>query len=330
MQAVLATAIPVNELGVLMLKAGSALSTIPRGRVLVMPAPASMDTVKSGAVTVPSVIEESPLLEDRRLDPLWRSVCSMPYYRDGLQAYVAAGHGCQLADEGCHKEITIRRAGDSWVRVCWAHDMEPDPQAVELMATRNRTAYCLRVIASELHIPFGAPVRLHDVCWWAAYRQQADLLPDGVIRQALNRDVPDRLPVMRGWVETDDRFHTPPMEQLARMESPLRSLIVDADPPSRAMLRPKPMVWSCEAYTKYVKGLPCCVCGKQADDPHHLIGHGQGKMGGKAHDLFTIPLCRPHHDELHRDMSGWERRHGSQLQHLVATLDRALKEGALE
>ncbi len=329
MQAVLATALPVSELGVLMLKAGSALNVIPRGRVLVMPAPAILDTAKSGTVTVPGVLDDSPLMAERRLDPLWQSVCSAPYYRDGLQAYVSAGHGCQLADEGCHKEITIRRAGDSWVRVCWAHDMEPDPQAIDEIAARNRTAYCLQVVSSDLRIPFGSPVRLHDVCWWSAYRGHADLLPDAVIREVLNREVPDRLPVMHGWIETDDRFRVPPLEQLARMESPLRTLIIDADPPSRAMLRPKPMLWSCEAYTKYVKGLPCCVCGQQADDPHHLIGYGQGKMGGKAHDLFTIPLCRQHHDELHRDVSGWERRHGSQLQHLVATQDRALKEGAI-
>ncbi|MDK2548025.1 DUF968 domain-containing protein, partial [Escherichia coli] len=37
-------------------------------------------------------------------------------------------------------------------------------------------------------------------------------------------------------------------------------------------------------------------------DPHHLIGHGQGGMGTKAHDLFVLPLCRKHHDELHVDI----------------------------
>lgn len=40
---------------------------------------------------------------------------------------------------------------------------------------------------------------------------------------------------------------------------------------------------------------------KPADDPHHLIGHGQGGMGTKAHDLFVLPLCRKHHDKLHAD-----------------------------
>lgn len=55
-----------------------------------------------------------------------------------------------------------------------------------------------------------------------------------------------------------------------------------------------------------VKTQPCCVCGQQADDPHHIIGHGMGGMGTKAHDLFTIPLCRQHHDELHHDPKLWK------------------------
>lgn len=50
-----------------------------------------------------------------------------------------------------------------------------------------------------------------------------------------------------------------------------------------------------------------------ANDPHHLIGHGQGGMGTKAHDLFVIPLCRAHHDALHADTVAFEEKHGSQL-----------------
>ena len=41
------------------------------------------------------------------------------------------------------------------------------------------------------------------------------------------------------------------------------------------------------------------TCGNQADDPHHIIGHGLGGMGTKADDLFVIPLCRKCHNELH-------------------------------
>ncbi|WP_196736422.1 DUF968 domain-containing protein [Proteus columbae] len=30
---------------------------------------------------------------------------------------------------------------------------------------------------------------------------------------------------------------------------------------------------------------------------NHIIEHGMGGMGMKAHNLFTIPLCQQHHDE---------------------------------
>ncbi|MDI7637113.1 DUF968 domain-containing protein, partial [Cronobacter sakazakii] len=62
---------------------------------------------------------------------------------------------------------------------------------------------------------------------------------------------------------------------------------------------------------------------------HHLIGHGQGGMGTKAHDLFVLPLCRRHHDELHRDTVAFEEKYGSQLELIFRFLDRALAIGVL-
>ncbi|EEV5793015.1 DUF968 domain-containing protein [Escherichia coli] len=66
-----------------------------------------------------------------------------------------------------------------------------------------------------------------------------------------------------------------------------------------------------------------------ADDPHHLIGHGQGGMGTKAHDLFVLPLCRKHHDELHTDTVAFEEKYGSQLELIFRFIDRALAIGVL-
>ena len=37
-------------------------------------------------------------------------------------------------------------------------------------------------------------------------------------------------------------------------------------------------------------------------------------MGTKAHDLFVLPLCRKHHDELHADTVAFEEKYGSQLE----------------
>ncbi|MCL8662943.1 DUF968 domain-containing protein, partial [Salmonella enterica subsp. enterica serovar Enteritidis] len=107
------------------------------------------------------------------------------------------------------------------------------------------------------------------------------------------------------------------------------ALRVDPESPESFMLRPKRRRWVNERYTRWVKSQPCACCGKQADDPHHLIGHGQGGMGTKAHDLFVLPLCRTHHNELHADTVAFEERYGSQLELIFRFIDRALAIGVL-
>ena len=98
--------------------------------------------------------------------------------------------------------------------------------------------------------------------------------------------------------------------------------MVDHESPESFMLRPKLKRWECEKYTQWVKTQLCVCCGNQADDPHHIIGYGQGKMGGKAHDIFTLPLCRIHHNELHKNAEEWEQKYGSQILLLIQFLDR--------
>ena len=100
-------------------------------------------------------------------------------------------------------------------------------------------------------------------------------------------------------------------------------LHIDPEPPASFMKKPKLLRWTNDNYLQWVKKQPCCICNAMADDAHHLIGYGQGGTGTKAHDLFTIPLCRIHHSELHKDPNGWEREHGSQLIFLIRFLDRS-------
>ncbi|HBY5838878.1 TPA: DUF968 domain-containing protein, partial [Klebsiella pneumoniae] len=98
---------------------------------------------------------------------------------------------------------------------------------------------------------------------------------------------------------------------------------IEPEPPASFMRIPKLKRWECQKYLQWVKSQPCCVCGQQADDPHHIIGHGTGGTGTKAHDIFTIPLCRIHHDELHRDPAAWEEKHGGQLELLFKFMNRS-------
>ncbi|EFM2347808.1 DUF968 domain-containing protein, partial [Escherichia coli] len=62
--------------------------------------------------------------------------------------------------------------------------------------------------------------------------------------------------------------------------------------PAQYLQRQKPQREEMPVYTRWVKTQKCMTCGNQADDPHHIIGHGLGGMGTKADDLFVIPLCR--------------------------------------
>ena len=49
-------------------------------------------------------------------------------------------------------------------------------------------------------------------------------------------------------------------------------------------------------YLDYIRTLGCAICGQQAE-PHHAE---TGGVGMKCSDYKTIPLCRQHHDEIHR------------------------------
>ena len=79
-------------------------------------------------------------------------------------------------------------------------------------------------------------------------------------------------------------------------------------------------------YTDWVKKQPSVISQIPADDPHHLIGHCTG--GTKVSDLFTFPLTRGEHTELH-DMGWqtWESINGSQWKFVAETLEKAIKDG---
>ncbi|WP_425299735.1 DUF968 domain-containing protein [Providencia rettgeri] len=125
-----------------------------------------------------------------------------------------------------------------------------------------------------------------------------------------------------GLISLSDQSFSDVLNEIEVLKPVIR-LPVDPEPPASFMKKPKLQRWESEKYLKWVKSQPCCICNSIAHDAHHLIGHGQGGMGTKAHDLFTIPLCRVHHSELHKDPNGWEREHGSQLIFLIRFLDRS-------
>jgi hypothetical protein len=56
-----------------------------------------------------------------------------------------------------------------------------------------------------------------------------------------------------------------------------------------------------------VAAQPCLICKKSPSDPHHLKFAQPRALGRKVSDEFTVPLCREHHQALHRQGNeiGW-------------------------
>lgn len=90
---------------------------------------------------------------------------------------------------------------------------------------------------------------------------------------------------------------------------------------------PKNKAWRSRHYLDWVASQPCCVCGAPADEAHHIKGTGgMSGTGMKAPDSASMPMCRTHHDEMHRDPSLWP----DQYRYITATLIRAIDQGVFK
>jgi ERF superfamily len=60
-------------------------------------------------------------------------------------------------------------------------------------------------------------------------------------------------------------------------------------------------------HRKFVSRQACLVCGRTPSDPHHLTFMQPRALGHRGSDEFTVPVCRVHHRELHRqgDEAAW-------------------------
>lgn len=339
----------VPEFGLVVLKPGRESMSVFHGtRVLVEPEPKSMRGLPSGAV--PAV--RQPLVEDKSL---------LPFLSDERVIRAAGGAGA-LADwllrrvKSCqwphsdyhHSETVIHRYGSGAMVFCWHCDnqlREQSSESLDQLAQQNLTAWMIDVIRHALNGTQERELSLAELCWWAACNQVADVLPDAVARRSLGlpaekiRSVyreSDIVPgeqtatsILKQRTKNIAPLYYAHQQQNPQQEKTVVSITVDPESPESFMKRPKRRRWINEKYTRWVKAQPCACCGKTADDPHHLIGHGQGGMGTKAHDLFVLPLCRKHHDELHADIMAFEEKYGSQLELIFRFIDHALAIGVL-
>ncbi|BBW60748.1 DUF968 domain-containing protein [Escherichia coli] len=320
----------VPELGLVIVKPGrESMPVFHNTRVLVEPEPKSMRNLPSGVV--PAV--RQPLVEDKTL---------LPFFSNARVIRAAGGAGA-LSDwllrhiKSCqwphgdyhHSETVIHRYGTGAMVLCWHCDNQLRDQfteRLESMATDNCARWVLSVVRRDLGFNDSHVVTMPELCWWLVRNDLADALPESAARKALRLPKPVVPSVTR---ESDLVPSVPATSIIQDKAKKVLALKVDPESPESFMLRPKRRRWVNEKYTRWVKTQPCACCGKPADDAHHLIGHGQGGMGTKAHDLFVLPLCRKHHDELHADTVVFEEKYGSQLELIFRFIDRALAIGVL-
>ncbi|UWS31963.1 DUF968 domain-containing protein [Erwinia pyrifoliae] len=335
------------RLGVVLFRPGADVMNLFRqGRVLIENVPEHLKSLPSGHV--PAALQ--PLADDPALHPFLTDerVISAAGGLNGLEYWlVRQDGGCQWAHgDYHHPELVTLRHPPGAVRLCWSCDnrlREQSTDTLEGLAASNVFQWVIHQARQSLGFDESHVLTLPELCWWAIRCDVVAALPEGMARKALRMpdevmqsvtresDIVPAVQATRIVLAKAQSAHTAlrSHESLPVPEKPVLKLATDPESPESFMLRPKRRRWENQTYTRWVKTQPCAGCGRPADDPHHIIGHGMGGTGTKAHDLFVIPLCRCCHNELHADVAAFETKYGTQLALLFRFLDRVLAIGVI-
>ncbi|EER8136738.1 DUF968 domain-containing protein, partial [Escherichia coli] len=246
---------------------------------------------------VPAV--RQPLAEDKTLLPFFsnerviRAAGGAGALSDWLLRHVKS---CQWPHgDYHHSETVIHRYGTGAMVLCWHCDnqlRDQTSESLDQLAQQNLAARMIDVIRHAMNGTQERELSLAELCWWAVCHQVADALPESVLRRSLGLPVEKIRSVYR---ESD----IVPGEQTAisilkqrtknialplhvhqqqppPQEKTLVSIAVDPESPAQYLQRQKPQRKEMPVYTRWVKTQKCMTCGNQADDPHHIIGHGLG------------------------------------------------------
>jgi hypothetical protein len=81
-----------------------------------------------------------------------------------------------------------------------------------------------------------------------------------------------------------------------------------------------------KAHLAFVASQPCLICRRTPCDAHHLKFAQPRSLGLKVSDEFTVPLCREHHQQLHRqgnEIAWWANTHVTPITVAKALWDRS-------
>lgn len=337
-----------RHLGVVLLKPGSELMRLfGKGRVLVEMPPEHMDSIPSGRL--PDA--RQPLRDDSELMPFFLNerVINAAGGINALELWLkrTVKH-CQWPHSIYHHpELVTFRHEPGAIRACWHCDNElrnQTEQTLDRLVALNVADWIIHSALVYLGYNRERMLSLAELCWWAVCMGIGSEITEEMARRSLKMKKEEFKSVYREselvpqaqptsiLAERLKGVDVPaPGEPAAQPASakPVVGVIVDSEAPATFFARPKRIRWVSPQFLVWVKNQPCLCCGQPADDAHHLIGWGQGGVGTKAHDIFTIPLCRKHHRQLHENPQAFEHEYGTQPVLIIRLLDRAYALGVL-
>lgn len=362
---VILTAFPQTSAKITLLKTGSLTHLFRDGqRILITEVPQQLENAPVGEVSGQGQwLSMEPALASFFTES---RVINAAGGQDGLRTWISRLPECQDTKGDHVQNLTTAQTKDGGaIRLCHACDNRHYLRGyrdLSDIASRNRAEWIVDYARMNLRLNAGHQLTLPELFCWAVINGVTDAMPVSVIRRFYPLPEDDDL---SGTLKESDiiPWALSPRQLVAKKAregmaaaypagragcgavrhcrsqysqtepdaelQPVLRLKPDADPPAGYMRKPKMIRLALPEYTQWVKKQSCCGCGKAADDPHHIIGHGFGGTGTKACDLMVIPLCRVCHEELHRNTKEWEAQHGSQLLWLAITLNRASGIGAI-
>src|SRR4051794_34826797 len=95
---------------------------------------------------------------------------------------------------------------------------------------------------------------------------------------------------------------SPPIAEVAASVGVESKIGQKSEPPEAQLVQPIPKAVRKrdKAHLAFVAAQPCLICKRSPCDAHHLKFAQPRALGRKVSDEFTVPLCREHHQELHR------------------------------
>ncbi len=259
------------------------------GKVLVSNVPENLRDTPAGRLSdsAQPLMDNPSIIDFICQDEVIAAAGGSEVLRDHLRRF----HCYQFESEEDHpKYYTTLKSGTGYVSLCYTHDNNfrdvHISQPLQDIAKLNTANWVNGRVIYNLTLPEGHQLTLPELCCWAFVKGLVHLLPEG------STEVPFG-PQKESTILPLDNSGRHIIEESAEAVKQVLAIGVDPESPESFMRRPKVN----EKYTRWVKSQTCACCGQPADDPHHIIGYGQGGMGTKTHDPFVIPLCRKHHDE---------------------------------